>query len=83
MGTRIFIALVSLALGCSLQAQTLFSEDFDGITVVNEVGPLPDGWLMYGDQNTNVSNLALFGSGWVVSDVESPNQAAASVSAIN
>jgi len=83
MRTRILIALVSLALGCSLQAQTLFSEDFDGITVVNEVGPLPDGWLMYGDQNTNVSNLALFGSGWVVSDVESPNQAAASVSAIN
>ena len=83
MRTKLIIAFALLIMGCSLQAQTIFSEDFDDITVVNEVGSLPDGWLMYGDRNTNVSNFALFGSGWIVSNVESPNQAAASVSAIN
>lgn len=48
--------------------------------MVNEVGPLPDGWLMYGDNLTNVSNFTQFGSGWVISQVETANKAAASVS---
>lgn len=63
-----------------LQAQTLLSEDFEDSPVVNEIGPLSDGWTMYGDNLTNMSGFTQFGSGWVVSQVETHNKAAASVS---
>lgn len=72
-----------MMLSTAVQAQVQFSEDFEGVPISGEVGPLPDGWLKYGDNNTNVSNLTIFGSGWVVSQVETDNKAAASVSAIN
>ncbi|MBR1835085.1 MAG: choice-of-anchor J domain-containing protein [Bacteroidales bacterium] len=81
---RSVLALLASALLCtSVNAQTVFSEDFESITVTDQVGPLPAGWTMYQDGNTNSGNFGMFGSGWVVSSVETNNQAAASVSAIN
>ena len=74
-----FILAIGLAAGIS-EAQTVFSEDFEAITVNDEVGPLPTGWTMYADNLTNNSNFVKFGSGWVVSQVETSNKAAASVS---
>lgn len=52
----------------------------ENIVVTNEVGSLPTGWTMYGDNLTNIDNFTQFGSGWVVSQVETANKAAASVS---
>ena len=83
MRHKIITLLSALVLCASMQAQEVFSEDFEGIAISGEVGSLPDGWVMYEDDKTNVSNLALFGSGWVVSQVETGNIAAASVSAVN
>lgn len=74
-----FLLALSLA-AATTDAQTIFSEDFEAVTVNDEVGPLPDGWTMYADNLTNNSSFAKFGSGWVVSQVETANQAAASVS---
>ncbi len=69
------MALVSLS-----QAQTVFSEDFQDVEIVNQVGQFPDGWTTYGDGKTNVGNFTMFGSSWCVSEVETGNNAAASVS---
>ena len=79
MKKSIFILAACLT-AATLQAQTLFSENFEHVNVVNEVGPLPDGWLMYADNLTNQSGFTIFGSGWVISQVETANKAAASVS---
>lgn len=83
MKHRIITFFSALVLCASLQAQEVFGENFEGIAISGEVGTLPEGWLMYEDNNTNVTNLAIFGSGWVVSQVETGNNAVASVSAIN
>lgn len=79
MKKYVILLAFCLAVGVS-EAQTIFSEDFEAITVTDEVGPLPTGWTMYADNLTNNSGFAKFGSGWVVSQVETNNQAAASVS---
>ena len=43
-------AIVSLA----INAQTIFSEDFEGVTINNTgVGAIPAGWTTYGDNLTN------------------------------
>lgn len=43
-------AIVSLA----INAQTIFSEDFEGVTISNTgVGAIPAGWTTYGDNLTN------------------------------
>lgn len=77
---KTILTLAVCMMAATLQGQTVFSEDFEQVTVVNEVGPLPDGWTMYADGLTNQSGFAIFGSGWVVSQVETANQAAATVS---
>lgn len=79
----IITLLTALALCATMQAQDLFAEDFESVAISGEVGALPEGWVMYTDDHTNVSNLALFGTGWVVSQVETGNNALASVSAVN
>jgi len=76
--TVLSLFLAALCLGAN--AQTLMFENFENIVVTNEVGPLPTGWTMYGDNLTNIDNFTQFGSGWVVSQVETANKAAASVS---
>ena len=76
-----FLLLVSALLSCATaQGQTVFSEDFQGVTINDQVGQFPDGWTTYGDSKTNVGNLVMFGSAWSVSEVETGNNAAASVS---
>ena len=50
--TLLFVmaAIVSLA----INAQTIFSEDFEGVTINNTgVGNIPAGWTTYGDNLTN------------------------------
>ena len=79
----IITLLTALALCATVHAQDLFAEDFESVAISGEVGALPEGWVMYTDGHTNVSNLALFGTGWVVSQVETGNNALASVSAVN
>ncbi len=78
---KILTAVCTVAMSAfTLHGQTLLSEDFEGIAVVDEIGPLPDGWIMYSDNLTNMSGFTQFGTGWVVSQVETHNKAAASVS---
>ena len=64
-------------------AQTVYSEDFEAVTISNQVGPFPSGWVTYGDGKTNQGNFVIFGDAWCVSRVETNNNAAASVSQVN
>lgn len=49
--TLLFVmaAIVSLA----INAQTIFSEDFESVSVSNRIGEIPAGWTTYGDNLTN------------------------------
>ena len=42
-------AIISVA----VNAQTIFSENFDGVAVSNRIGAIPEGWTTYGDNLTN------------------------------
>ena len=64
-------------------AQTVYSENFEGVTINNQVGLFPSGWITYGDGKTNQGNFTMFGDAWCVSSVETNNNAAASVSLVN
>ncbi|MBR3940496.1 MAG: Omp28-related outer membrane protein [Bacteroidales bacterium] len=49
--TLLFVmaAIISVA----VNAQTIFSENFDGVAVSNRIGAIPEGWTTYGDNLTN------------------------------
>ena len=80
MKKRVILLAAVLMLTPWAQGQAVFSEDFQGVAISGEVGQFPDGWTTYGDSKTNVGNFAMFGSSWCVSEVETGNNAAASVS---
>ena len=49
--TLLFVmaAIISVA----VNAQTIFSENFDGVAVSNRIGAIPEDWTTYGDNLTN------------------------------
>lgn len=75
-----FFLAAAMLFASLVQGQTVFSEDFQNITISGQVGQFPSGWTTYGDGKTNVGNFTMFGDSWCVSQVETGNNAAASVS---
>ena len=75
----LFLA-VAMIIAPMAQGQTAYSEDFQSVAIIGQVGQFPDGWTTYGDGKTNVGNFTMFGDSWCVSAVETGNNAAASVS---
>ena len=57
MKKTLFFLAAALTFGFAANAQTIFSEDFDAVTVSSQtgLGELPDGWTLYEDNLNNYS----------------------------
>lgn len=75
----LFLA-AALTFGFAANAQTVFSEDFESVTVASQagletgLGELPAGWTLYEDNLTNFSSsqgsFTVFGKSWKVYDMD-------------
>ena len=75
----LFLA-AALTFGFAANAQTVFSEDFESVTVGSQagletgLGELPAGWTLYEDNLTNFSSsqssFTVFGKSWKVYDMD-------------
>lgn len=67
--TLLFLA-AALTFGMAANAQTIYSEDFENVTLDNNIGTLPTGWTTYEDNLTNFNNGSYdyrpFGNSWCV-----------------
>ena len=81
MKKTLFFLAAALTFGFAANAQTIFSEDFDAVTVSSQtgLGELPDGWTLYEDNLNNYSTsqggYTAFGKSWKVYDMEGDNMA--------
>lgn len=77
----LFLA-AALTFGLAVNAQTVFTEDFESVTVSSQtgIGSLPTGWVLYEDNLTNNSNYSALGQSWCVVQFESGEQMALSCS---
>ncbi len=74
MKKTLLFLVAALTFGFAANAQTAFSEDFQG-------GALPNGWTVIADDLTNNSNYASFNQSWDVTQVsDDGNYAAVSIS---
>ena len=69
-----------LTLGLAVNAQTVFSEDFESVTVTNGIGSMPEGWTLYEDNLTNYhsgqTDYSVFGKSWCVYNMSGWGQGA-------
>lgn len=79
MTKKVFLLAAALLSVPMLKAQTVFSENFQNATSGGTTTQFPTGWTTYGDNKTN-DGFAAMGQSWCISEVESGNIAAASVS---
>ncbi|MBR1549917.1 MAG: Omp28-related outer membrane protein [Bacteroidales bacterium] len=79
MTKKVFLLAASLMAMPLLKAQTAFSENFQNATSGGTTTQFPSGWTTYSDNKTN-DGFAAMGQSWCISEVESGNIAAASVS---
>ena len=81
MKKTLFFLAAALTFGFAANAQTIFSEDFDAVTVSSQtgLGELPDGWTLYEDNLNNYSTseggYTAFGKSWKVYDMDGDNMA--------
>ena len=83
MKRSVLLIIVALLMAMSVKAQTVFSENYQGVVISGQVGQFPTGWVTYGDGRTNQGNFGMFGDSWCVSEVETGNNAAASISLVS
>ena len=71
MKKTLLFLVAALTFGMAAQAQTIFSEDFENVTLSSGIGELPTGWTTYSDDLTNFYNTQgydyrVFGNSWCV-----------------
>lgn len=73
MKKTLLVLAVALTFGFAANAQTIFSEDFQG-------GSMPTGWTTIADNLTNSSNYSSFNQDWQVAQISDGEYAAVSIS---
>lgn len=78
--TLLFLA-AALTFGLAANAQSIFSEDFNNVTIgTGGIGSIPDSWVLYEDNLTNYSDYTTFGKSWCVGRFNDGRQMALSTS---
>ena len=77
---KVILFVMAAIVSVTINAQTIFSEDFEGVTVTNNVGSVPEGWTTYADNLVNTTQLPALSQSWDIYDFGSSGKMAISIS---
>ena len=77
---KVILFVMAAIVSVTINAQTIFSEDFEGVTVTNNVGSVPEGWTTYADNLVNTTQLPALSQSWDIYDFGTSGKMAISVS---
>ena len=77
---KVILFVMAAIVSVTINAQTIFSEDFEGVTVTNNVGSVPEGWTTYADNLVNTTQLPALSQSWDIYDFGTSGKMAISIS---
>jgi hypothetical protein len=61
-------------------SQVIFEEDFESVPVQSKIGDIPEGWILYNDNNQPSSTFSYMDKAWKVTEISDGNKRAISTS---